>query len=49
MAVLAGEITWATAGVRTFGAALAANPWMLAASALIFAGELIYNYTQSSH
>ncbi|MGF1708948.1 toxin VasX [Enterovibrio baiacu] len=48
MAALASEITWATAGVRTFGVALAANPWLLTASALIFAGELIYNYTQST-
>ncbi|KXF82451.1 toxin VasX [Enterovibrio coralii] len=48
MAAIASEITWAVAGVRTFGVALASNLGLLAASALIFVGELIYNSTQST-
>lgn len=48
MGALSRQITWTAAARVTLGAALAANPWLLAATALLIGGELLYNASQSS-
>ncbi|RQW65019.1 toxin VasX [Vibrio viridaestus] len=48
MEVVAKRVTWQLAAEQTLGVVARANPYMLIASALIFAGEFAYNFLQSS-
>jgi len=48
MKAVAEEITWQAAAESTLSFAAKANPWMLVATILIFAGEWGYNFFQST-
>lgn len=48
MSAAQGQITWTVAAEQTFGLVARANPWLLAASALILLGEVGYNFLQST-
>ncbi len=45
---ISGRITWQIAAENTLGIVARANPYMLVASVLIFAGEFGYNFLQST-
>jgi hypothetical protein len=48
LSVISGRITWQIAAENTLGLVARANPYMLVASVLIFAGEFGYNFLQST-